>query len=170
MADVATTDHVKLLIPILNPRLIAWVRFSWLGGRITWSTRTWGSNSDRIPSSNVFKRNRTGAYREWLVLRIDAWISSQQLNFGVKKFEFFENMFQHLMKENLTYRVVMEDIEPDVFGLAYSFTSSTPVWNPWLKWTHLLLDSMQMQTNKCRDQLKSACENHLIRRLMSGIH
>ena len=34
-------------------------------------------------------------------------------------------MFQHLMKENLTYRVVMEDIKPDVFGVFLHFSIYT---------------------------------------------
>ena len=52
-------------------------------------------------------------------------------------------MFQHLMKENLTSHIVM-DMRLNRTCLAYSSTSSTPVWYFWLKWTHLLLDSMQM--------------------------
>jgi speckle-type POZ protein len=36
-------------------------------------------------------------------------------------------MFQHLMKENLTNRIVMEDIEPDVFGVLLPFIYTSPV-------------------------------------------
>ncbi len=31
------------------------------------------------------------------------------------------------MKENLTYRIVMEDIEPDVFGVFLHFIYTSPV-------------------------------------------
>ena len=34
-------------------------------------------------------------------------------------------MFQHLIKQNLTNRIVMEDIEPDVFGVFLHFSIYT---------------------------------------------
>ena len=78
-------------------------------------------------------------------------------------------MFQHLMKENLTYRVVMEDIEPDVFGvfLHFSIYTSLVSLSEMVAFTvGLYADADEYMP---RDQLKSACENHLIRRPMSGI-
>lgn len=78
----------------------------------------------------------------------------------------FEAMFAHQTSENLTNRVVIEDIEPDVFRVLLHF-----IYTGRVSLAEMGKFAARLYTAADKyllDQLKSACENHLIRRPMSA--
>lgn len=80
--------------------------------------------------------------------------------------EVFEAMFEHPFKENLTNRVEIEDIEPDVFHvlLRFIYTGQVSLAEMGTFAVGLYAAADKYMLN----ELKIACENHLVRRPMSA--
>jgi speckle-type POZ protein len=77
--------------------------------------------------------------------------------------EVFAAMFQHPTKENLTNQIEIEDIEPDVFQelLRFIYTGRVQVDKLETMAAGLLIAADKY----LMDQLKSTCENHLLRHM-----
>lgn len=75
----------------------------------------------------------------------------------------FAAMFEYPTKENLTHRVVIEDVEPDVFQelLRFIYTGRVSMgkMDKFAAKLHTAADKYML------DHLKFACENHLIQRM-----
>ena len=74
--------------------------------------------------------------------------------------KYFAAMFQHPTKENLTNRIVIEDIEPEVFDLLLRFIYTGRVQFDKLE---TMAAALFISADKyLLDQLKRTCENHLL--------
>ena len=78
----------------------------------------------------------------------------------------FEAMFKHPIKENLTNRVAIEDIEPDVFGVLLHFIYTGRVSLAEMR--KFAVGLYAAADKYMLDQLQTACENHLLRRPMTA--
>ena len=77
--------------------------------------------------------------------------------------EVFAAMFQHPTKENLTNQIEIEDIEPDVFQELLRFVYTGRVQVDKLE---TMAAGLFIAADKyLMDQLKSTCENHLLRHM-----